>query len=257
MIHLTIDSWQRLRSGTLGPDERAAVEAHLCVACEACDALVESLPDDLALDARVDAALACLVAEVAPSLLFAQVERQVLRKVYSRPARRWLAAVPIALAASAVLVIFNPFAAAQLGQRTKGDPLRSPALSAMVSVKTGAPLEPLEPLDHPHSYPTSAELYFTYDLPQDSHVYMGRVGIDGVVEAFYPPLGSADAVEHAGLHSLTVGGTVHAYSLDGLRGKQRFVLLSSPTALEPQALQRALKDGAEGSVSVELEVDSW
>jgi hypothetical protein len=254
MTHLTLESWRRLREGRLEPSERAAVLQHLTQACDDCEELVAGL-DEPVLDCTVDAALASLPAEPASaSLVFHRLERRILARTFPRSRRAWWAAVPIALAAGAALFVVHPFAAGDPGQRLKGKVLRPPALTAVVSVKKGSALEAVQP---PHAYPNTAELYFTYDLPQDSHVYLGRVGVDGVVEPFYPPLGVSDAVEPAGLHSLTVGGTVHAYSLEGLRGKQRFVLLSSPTSLEGTALQKALKEASADTASLEVEVEGW
>jgi len=254
MNHLTSDSWRRLREGSLDPAERAAVLQHLSEACEVCDEAVAAV-EEPALDCTVDAALASLPAEPASSsLVFHRLEQRILAQVFPRAPRRWLAIVPLALAAGAALLLVNPFTPPAVGQREKGEALRPPALTAVVSVKKGGALEPLE---RTQTYPSHAELYFTYDLPQDSHVYLGRVGVDGAVEPFYPPLGQSDGVEPAGLHSLTVGGTVHAYSLQGLKGKQRFVLLSSPTPLEGARLLQALKQASARSASLEVEVEGW
>ncbi len=256
MTHLNAELWGRLRQGSLEPGERAGVLRHLTEGCEDCDDVVASL-DSPELDCAIDAALSTLApapAEAGP--VYHSVERRVLTAVFPKR-RRLRTALPVAFAAAAAAVlvaVVNPWATRPGEQRLKGEALGTPALTAVVSVKKGAALEPLA---GPRTYPTSAELYFTYDLPQDAHVYLGRIGIDGMVEPFYPPLGQSDAVEPAGLHSLTVGGTVHAYSLEGLRGKQRFVLLSSPVALSGPALQQALKEASAQSASLEVEVEGW
>ena len=251
MTHLSEQTWRSLRAGTLEAPERAAVVRHLSEACALCDELVERL-DEPALDSCVDAALAELSTAPAPPerSTFHRSERVILRQLVSAR-RKWSRAVPIAIAATVALVVIGLPSTLAPRQRLKGEVLRPPGLTAMVATRKGSPLEPL---DSARAYPGSAELYFTYDLPQDSHVYLGRVGVDGVVEPFYPPPGGRDALEHAGLHSLTVGGTVHAYALQGLDGKQRFVLLSSPTALEAQTIPQALEELSAGSVSLEVQV---
>lgn len=250
MTHLTPDAWHRLRGGTCLPEERAALLRHLGEPCDVCDEQAEAL-DDGPIDATIDAALASLVV-VPPvtSLMFRRLEDRIVAGAFPRP-RRWLAVLPVALAAGVALFVVQPFTPTQ--REKGGDPL-PPSLTAVVAVKKGAALAPIAPTQ---TYPASAELFFTYVLPTDAHVYLGRVGVDGVVEAFYPAVGQSDAIERAGTHPLTVGGTVHAYSLEGLRGKQRFVLLSSPEPLDPSALAKALKEGAGRSASVEVEVDGW
>ena len=254
MTHLNLEVWRRLRSGTLEPGERAGVLRHLAEKCEECDDTVAGLdaPD---LDCAVDAALSTLAPE--PASLSPLLERRVMAGLGLKPKPRWRAAAPVAFAMAAAalaVAVVNPWAVKDPNHGLKGEALRTPALTAVVSVKKGGALEPLAAA---HAYPTSAELYFTYDLPQDAHVYLGRIGVDGVVEPFYPPLGQSDAVEPAGLHSLTVGGTVHAYSLEGLRGKQRFVLLGASAALSGSALQQALKEASAQSASLEVEVEGW
>lgn len=230
---------------------------HLAEGCDDCDDVVAGL-DTPELDCAIDAALSTLAPEPASvSPMLRRLEGRVLAGLKPRPKPRWRAAAPVAFAMAAAalaVAVVSPWAVKDPNHGLKGEALKTPALTAVVSVKKGSALEPIAAA---HAYPTSAELYFTYDLPQDAHVYLGRIGVDGVVEAFYPPLGQSDAVEPAGLHSLTVGGTVHAYSLEGLRGKQRFVLLGSPAALTGPALEQALKEASAQSVSLEVEVEGW
>ena len=254
MTHLNPESWRRLLAGTLEASERVAVLQHLSESCDDCDEQAAALQWP-ALDTAVDRALATLAPEpVSASLVFHRTEQRILAAVFPKKKRKWLvAAVPLALAAALAVGVVNPWAVRD-GQRTKGETSRPPALTAVVSLKVGNPIELFQAQ---RTYPNTAELYFTYDLPQDSYVYLGRVGVDGVVEAFYPPLGVGESLEPAGLHSLTVGGTVHAYSLEGLRGKQRFIVLASPVLLQGAAVPQALKEASAHSASLEVEVEGW
>ena len=252
MMHLTLDSCRKLQTGTLGAAERAALLKHLDEDCDDCDALVAGI-DDPILDCSVDVALAALPGEplAAEGLLFHRVEQRILeRAIRPHPRRAWIFAVPLALAASAALFIAVPAGPTSVGQRTKGGAPRA-TLTAMVALGPGSPLEALE---QDRAYPSTAELYFTYDLAEDAYVYFGRVGVDGVVEAFYPPLGASDQLTRAGPRPLTIGGTVHAYSLEGLRGKQRFTVLGSSIPLEGKTLSAALLADAAQSASLQIEV---
>lgn len=248
MNHLTPDAWRRLRDGSLPPPERAALQAHLREACELCDDLAL---DDLALDAATDRALASLApAPTEGARLLAPLEARVLAGSFPRPAR-WRMWVPVALAATAALFFFAPQGPAQ---REKGDGALPPALTAVVAAQKGAPLAPVVTT---RAYPGTAELFFTYVLPRDGHVYLGRVGDDGVVEPFYPAVGQADAVEPAGTHALSIAGTVHGYALEGLRGKQRFVVVTSPEPLDGAARVAALKEQQAAPAALTIEVEAW
>ena len=157
--------------------------------------------------------------------------------------------MPIALAAGLALLVARPIISSSPSQRLKGT--AAPALSAQVMVADGAALEPLA---RGRVYPQTAELFFTYTLSDDAHIYLGRVGVDGSVEAFYPPLGVADAPHAAGTWALTAGGTVQGYSLRGLASRQRFVVIASGEPLSGNALRAAIEQAVRaGAIEVEVE----
>lgn len=250
MKHLTPDAWSRLRAGTLAPDERLELLAHLGDDCEQCDTFVAGVEEPV-LDGAVDAALASLSRAPAPGEdRLAAIERKVKRAVLPRRRARWgLALVPIAAAALAVWFVPRSGEEELSGQRLKGE--ATPSLTAVASVVPGAALEPLTARDR---WPWTAELFFTYTLTDDAFVYLARVGVDGQVEAFYPPKGMLAEREAAGTRPLTLRGTVQAYALSGLSGRQRFVLLAAPEPLEGEALEAALKAGGPRAQSLTLEV---
>lgn len=250
MLHLTAENWQQLRARTLDPKTRAALLAHLAEDCADCDAIADGI-DDVALDAAVDAALGAVSVRPADEVGLARVERRVLaaampRRRLSRP---WLFVLPAAVAAGLVAVALAARLPLTLDDRGHQQLKGEAALSAAVARARGAALEPLQPGAR---YPPGAELYFTWQLPTDAHVYLGRVGIDGAVDAFYPP--GESAVHRAGVHPLTLDGTVHAYSLQGLSGVQRFVLLTSPEPLSTQAVVALLRQRAASPGALTLEV---
>ncbi len=252
MNHLTPESWLRLRRGALEPHERASLLAHLADPCEACDAAADAA-DDLALDCAVDAALARVSTAPPPDTTrMLAVERRVLRSLTPRPRLSpWLALVPLAAAAGAAFLTLTPALGPTRAatQQLKG-PAAPPSLTAVASLRPGAPLEPLSTQP---AWPTTAELFFTYTLGEAAYVYLARVGGDGSIEAFYPPIGVPARLEPAGTRALTVAGTVHGYSLQALSGRQRFTVLASPSPLRQDELAAALRAAAPLSV-VELEV---
>lgn len=251
MKHLTPDSWRRLRSGDISAPELTGLLTHLHESCEQCDAVVVEA-DEPALDCAIDAALARLDRSRPAPARMAALEQQVLRAVAPRRRRPspWLVLVPLAAAAGAAFFAARPVLTATQGQQLKGE-ARNPSLTAVVGTAKGAPLQPLSARD---VWPSTAELYFTYTLEADAYVYLGRVGVDGSVEPFYPPIGQAEALEAAGTRPLTVGGTVHAYSLQALGGPQRFVVLAAPRPLSRDELMRALAAGGPGTASFQIEV---
>lgn len=252
MNHLTPETWRALRARTLDPRLAAPLLKHLAEDCADCDGLAESIDDPL-LDAAVDSALGASSRAASDELSLRRIEARVLETVRPRrgPSGRWVFVVPIGVAAAIAAVGLLgrlPGITSDATQHLKGEQV----LSAAVARVRGAPLEPVQPGGH---YPASAELYFTWQQPQDAHVYLARVGggVDGAVEAFYPR--GASTLHRAGVHSLTVEGTVHAYLLEGLKGPQRFVLLTSPRALSDDALDAALKQAAVEPGALVIEVD--
>lgn len=248
MTHLDETAWRRIVRAGPTAEERA----HLLERCEICEDAIAGL-DEGAVSHAIDHALAALAGDPSSRarLPTRRLEREVMRRVLGSRARRWPWAVG-ALAAAVLALMVAPLPGARPESNgMKGTARAAATLTAMVSVNKG----PLTTLER-KAYPSSAELFFTYDLPSDAHVYLGRLGSDGIVEPFFPPVGVVDESVSSGSHSLRVGATIHSYSLEGLRGKQRFILVTSPKPLEGEALEAALHL-VSASPAVEVEVEDW
>ncbi len=234
MTHLDPELWKRLKEGRVNWEVRRDLSEHLSTECEVCEKVLEDLPAD-ALDVLVDSALA-VSARTTPPLF--KPRAKLMEALSPRPAR-WriaLAGFFAGAAATALVGVVALRARPVTYSGVKGDVTVELAGLVSTPTPTGAPaLTPLRPGD---KYSSAAELYLTWDIPEAAYVYVGRVSGDEV-EPFFPP-GPAEK-EEAGLHSMTVGGVVHSYSLDGLKGRQRFVLIASDTALAPGELKQALK----------------
>jgi len=240
-VHLDETLYQKLRNNQLTPDERQQLSQHLLTDCEQCETFLESQPQD-ALDLLTDVALADNARSYKP--LFrsrAKVMEATSPSLRIKRSPRWsmlwgafAAGATVAAAGAAVFVMTRPAPPPYSGM--KG--LASVELGGMVSTPAANGARALTPLLPGAKYSSSSELYLTWELAAPAFVYVGRVSGDEV-EPFYPPSGAEK--EDSGMHAMTVGGVVHSYSLDGLRGKQRFVLIASDTALGPDEVKAALK----------------
>lgn len=251
MSHLTPDSWRRMSRHP--EDLDPATGRHLEDACSQCDAVAaEDLPEsslDMAVDYVLSAAGGAERLEDRRRLV--QLEHALLDRLARSgpPARRWaLLVVP----AAAALLLFVAFARSTSSSRFKGEAgPAGPKLLALVSNSSGT----LAKVDPDQVYPPETDLYFTFDLNVGGYVHLARAGESGPVELVYPPPGEPPERRDPGLHPLAVDGVVNAYSLDGLKGAHRFVLVVSPDRpLDEATLADALAKPTYPSATLDITV---
>ena len=175
-----------------------------------------------------------------------------------RPTRRaWLGAA-VAMAAGVLLTL----GIAQQMQRTQA-PDAADTLPGQFTAKGGNTAE-LEEINLSFSVQSTAGimsrgqnggrysgedlLYFRVNLPKEGHLLLARVGSDGI-EPLTTPDQRAEAVTvERGDWDLSDGTHLLGFSLDRLKGTQRFVALYSPRpfSLTP-SIRSALLSGADGA----------
>lgn len=231
MAHLSPDDWRRIirERGTSSVGETR----HLDERCDLCDAVAAE--DLLApgLELVVDMALAMGKTSVsfADGRRLVELEERVLAGRGQRVSRggwsarrRAAVAAAAAGAAAAAVLLFAPVSLES--SRHKGSDVRPRPQPRLVAFARDTDRS-LSPVSSGRSYASSSELYFTFDLPAAGFVHLARVADRQPPELVYPPRGEPAQRLDAGLHPLAVGGVVNAYSLQGLEGPQRFVLLVS------------------------------
>jgi hypothetical protein len=241
-MHLDPALYQRMKSNQLTPQERTELSRHLLTECEQCEQFLDSQPQD-ALDVLTDTALADNARSWPPhSKSRAKVIEATSPHLVVRRRTRW---PPLAvsfgagaLAASLIALVVVPRVQGNSYSGEKGAGGAGVELGGLVSTPSPSGARALTPLQPGSKYTSASELYLTWELSKAAYVYVGRVSGDEV-EPFYPP--GAPEKEDPGLHSMTVQGVVHSYSLDGLKGKQRFVLIASDATLSQDELKQALK----------------
>jgi hypothetical protein len=249
-MHLDAALYERMKSNQLSPEERTELSRHLLTECEQCERFLDSQPQD-ALDLLTDVALADNAKSYPPHRASkAKVIEATSPHLTIRRRTRWsqLAGSFGAGALAASLIAFAVTRAPSnnyTGEKGAGGP--QVELGGMVSTPSPGGARALTPLQAGAKISSDAELYLTWQLPAAAYVYVGRVSGDEV-EPFYPP--GAPEKEDPGMHSMTVQGVVHSYSLDGLKGKQRFVLVATDNQLSPDELKQALKQEKLGRGSV-------
>lgn len=239
-MHLDAALYQKLKSNQLSAEERTELSRHLLTECEQCEQFLDAQPQD-ALDLFTDVALADNAKSWPPHFQSrAKVIEATSPHLTIRRRTRWtqlLGSFALGALASAAIAFAIPRAQPDYsGEKGTGAP--QVELGGLVSTPSAAGARALTPLQPGSKYSSAAELYLTWELARPAYVYVGRVSGEEV-EPFFPP--GAPEKEDPGMHSMTVQGVVHSYSLDGLKGKQRFVLIASDAQLSPDELKDALK----------------
>ncbi len=234
MQHLDPELWKRLMEMRVNWEVRRELAEHLSTECEICEKVLDELPQD-ALDVITDHGLADAARTTPPMY---QARAKLMEALSPRPPR-WrfvFTGFFVGVAATALVAVVALRTPSPAYSGVKGNPMVE--LGGLVSAPSPTGERALLPLRPGDKYPSAAELYLTWEIPEPAYVYVGRVSGDDV-EPFYPP--GAPEKQDPGLHSMSVGGVVHSYSLDGLKGRQRFVLIASDSALTPEELKQALK----------------
>lgn len=239
MSHLTPDSWRLISHHPTDLDP--AKREHLEDACVECDAVAGEDLSGSSLDMAVDYVLSAAgdAERLEDRRRLVQLEHALLERVARKanPVRRWaLVAAPVA----AGFLCIAALAFSVSSSRLKGwSPPAAPRLLALFTTPEGT-LARVNPGD---VYPPGADLYFTFDLTAGGYIHLVRVGETGPMELVYPPPGEPPERREPGLHPLAVNGVVNAYSLDELKGAQRFLLVVSPDQpLDEAAMSKALME---------------
>lgn len=284
-MHLDARIHAELLAGTLGRDAARALARHLEAGCEDCEAFLASRERTDGLDGRVERALLALAPAPAARTsamddgAFARVERQLAAAGVSpsQPAQaqaqaqpgaratRKMGWVPLAAAASVLaaglagVALHGEGPAPPAWDGTKGAGAES-ALAAPVRLRflvvegegEGAAMR-LRRGASGQAVPASAGLQFEVEVERATHVTLVRVGADGAPEPVW------EGALAPGASLVEVGGRAAVYRLEGLRGSQRFVALTSGAPLAPGDLPRALAGrpaaGPVGDAEVEVRIE--
>lgn len=253
-MHLDARTYAALLADTLGPDEASALAQHLEGGCERCEAFLVACGEADPADGRVDRALGAVSERDAAGSEreLAAIEQRLrapapARPVPARPAarRRWgvgafAAAAAVLVAGVAALVGRGPERPAWDG--TKGAvsrPAPTPVRLRFVVVEGAGP-EGLRRGASGEAVAARARLEFEVELGRAAHVALARVAPDATVEVFW------EGALGPGPTQVSIEGRPAAYRLDGLRGPQRFVAITSAAPLGADATAHAAAAAATG-----------
>jgi hypothetical protein len=254
-IHLDLETYQRLRSGQLDPARARQIAAHLDGDCATCDAFLAAQPAD-DLDGATDAALVQLAPPAAEER-GNDIEYAKIRRVMSgKRAPTWrvtrfaaIAAALLAVGGASLVGVRYEQAKRADEAGVKGFPGRPttivPAklLFAVVEPSGAGPK-----IDHGRSgevVPEGASLAFRVEVGRPAYVALLRVG-GAENEVVWK-----QHVDRAGSVDISENGRPAMYSLRGLAGTQRFVLVASERPIADEDLGAAARAANGASASRE------
>jgi hypothetical protein len=233
-MHLDLETYQRLRSGSLDPARARELASHLDGDCAVCEAFLASLPPD-DLDGAADAALTRVAPlrqeEQGGDLEFWQI-------------RRAMAAAFLLVGGAGLFAVQQQRAARTEWDGVKGRASEAvPARLRFAVVEAGGGATQLDRGQSGAVVPEGASLAFRVEVGRAAHLALLRVG-SGESEVVWRHHASA-----AGAFDVSEHGRPAAYPLRGLAGMQRFVLLASerPIANEDLAAATQAAKGANAS----------
>jgi hypothetical protein len=240
-LHLDLETYRKLTSGELAPARAREIAAHLDGDCDVCEAFLANLPPD-GLDGAVDAALTDLAParadEAGNDLEYMRIRRSARapRTGISRVTRYVaIAAAFLVVGGAGLVVVKHEQARRSEWTGEKGRPQVVPARLrfAVVEAQTGAPQ-----LDHGRSgavVPEGASLAFRVEVGRPAYVALLRVGAGESEVVWQQHLTRPGAVD------VSENGRPAAYSLRGLAGTQRFVLVASERPIAAEDLGAAAR----------------
>jgi hypothetical protein len=248
-MHLDTRIHAELLAGTLNPRDAARLARHLEAGCEACEAFLAERPEADAVDGRVDRALAAVGGIDGPGSAgeFEAIERRLRAAGTGRPAargRRWPSWAAFA-AAAGLLVAGITGLVARTPERPDGttwDGTKG-AAAAAGPVRLRFLVVPSEPAGVIRGgvsgdvVGAGESLEFEVELGSPAHVALVRVPPRGDPEVFW------QGALGAGASPVTLDGRPAAYRLEGLGGRQQFVVVASDAPLAPDAAARAAAAG--------------
>ena len=241
VTHLTAATYQGLLRGDLRSEEARALARHLEEPCRTCEAFLADLPAADGLDGRADAALGALGPGGAPGndLEFARIERRLRQGsgARRRPVRLLAgAAAAVLLAGLAGLLLPRGQVERPAWDGIKGEARAMPARLRFLVVAPDAGGRPgLEKGVPGQAVSDRASLQFEVEIGRAASAAIVRVSAREAPEVVWK--------ERVGTGRTTVslGGRPAAYSLSGLSGVQRFVLLASEEGLDAARLDAAAR----------------
>lgn len=231
--HLDERGLEGLLRGDLDPAQARRLGEHLRQPCEQCEALLAG-PGG-ALDAMADRALGAVAppgGEAGNDLEFARIMRAVRRR-RARPlaAVAALAAGLLAVAGVTLSVARHPGGGPEEGVKGPASADLPVRLKALLAPAGAAP--ELARVGSGAEVPASGSLFFRIEAGAEADVALLRLGPDGVEVVFRARAGAPGTID------VSAGGKPAAYSLGGLSGRQRFVLVASREALDPARIEAA------------------
>ena len=249
-IHLDLETYRRLRSGSLEPARAKELADHLDGDCATCEEFLASLPPD-GLDGAVDAALASVAPpraeEQGRDLEFFQIRRAIAprRNVTARVSRFVAIAAAVLVVGGGGLVVVQH----QLAPRTEWDGVKGRAATAVPArlrfaiVEAGGGAMQLDRGQSGAVVPEGASLAFRVEVGRPAYLALLRVGAsesEVVWRHHANASGSLDVSE---------SGRPAAYPLKGLAGTQRFVLVASENPIAEEDLAGAARAAKGASAS--------
>lgn len=234
--HLDERSLDGLLRGGLDPAEARRLAAHLREPCVECERFLAGHGG--VLDGMADRALGASAApaEAGDDVEFARIMRAVRRRrARPRVAVAALAAALVAVAGVTLAVLWHR-PTGQLEEGVKGFesralPVRLRALLAPAAVPGTVP--ELSRVASGAEVPQSANLVFRIETGAPAELALVRVGPVDFEVVFRA------RAEGPGTIDVSAAGKPAAYSLRGLSGRQRFVLVASPGTLGPERIEAA------------------
>jgi hypothetical protein len=246
--HLDLDTYRRLRAGTLPPARARELAAHLDGDCATCEEFLAALPPD-GLDGATDAALTSVAPPAAEEQGSDLEYFRIRNRTQKRRTSTWRVTRVAAMAAAVLAVGGGSLVAMQHARKTDSDwdgvkgrgGQAVPARLRFAVVDAGG-----QQLDHARSgevVPQGASLAFRIEVGRPAYVALLRVG-SGESEVVWK-----QRVERAGAIDVSENGRPAAYPLHGLAGTQRFALVASERPIADEDLGAAARAANGASAS--------
>lgn len=237
--HLDAGTWNHILRGERFRGENA-LSQHLKSSCPVCEAFLMGLQGTDGLDGDVERVLVGEY-EVVPlrsDVVFEQAMRSLALHLRvsgaappgsSRP--QPAKGPPLAMAGALAILGLGVFALQHSPRQGAHQASAKPAIALDFSVSERGKAGSAEKGSAGAAYGEDHVVYLRYELASAAFVTLLRIRPDGTVEV----LSQAGRVG-IGPHALTVNGSPAGVSLQGFRGRNRFVAVASPAPVAPEAL---------------------